>query len=283
MLRIREASRLALPRLRSGREPKLSVAESEELANRYFQEFKDNRHLGVFFILRHPRFSVDALTALYRLPIVDARLSSSLEGAAVRRGLYRTSPLGRTIIHAATAVLALPDRAEDYTVGASKQTLRRKIRAAQKQGVHWVRVTDHEQRRALLQLANDQERFHELEAYRSADPQNDDLLDSDLWLLALTADDRPLLLSVTPVDGEWAVLRYFRVFGTGDVQANSRYLMTQVLVDHLVPMGVRYLADTSSPVGLTNGLRHFQRMLGFRVVRVRLSEREPATAGPATS
>ena len=47
--------------------------------------------------------------------------------------------------------------------------------------------------------------------------------------------------------------------------------MSKVLVDHLVRRGVRYLADQGSPVGLPNGLRQFQRGLGFRSYQVRLS------------
>ena len=40
-------------------------------------------------------------------------------------------------------------------------------------------------------------------------------------------------------------------------------------------VGVHYLVDHSSPIGLSNGLRHFQRMLGFRINRVRLARRGP--------
>ena len=51
--------------------------------------------------------------------------------------------------------------------------------------------------------------------------------------------------------------------------------MTQVLVEQLVALGVRYLVDQSSPIGLSNGLRHFQRMLGFRIHRVRVERSGP--------
>jgi len=41
-------------------------------------------------------------------------------------------------------------------------------------------------------------------------------------------------------------------------------------VEHLVRLGAWYLIDQASPLWLANGLRHYQRMLGFRLVRFRL-------------
>lgn len=60
------------------------------------------------------------------------------------------------------------------------------------------------------------------------------LLGYELWLAAYSAEGRPLLLSVTPVDGEWALLYYFRTLTTGEEASNARYLMTQVLVKDLI-------------------------------------------------
>lgn len=42
------------------------------------------------------------------------------------------------------------------------------------------------------------------------------------------------------------------------------------LAEALAERGVRYLVDTAEPQWLPGGLRHFQRMIGFRLVRVRL-------------
>ena len=44
--------------------------------------------------------------------------------------------------------------------------------------------------------------------------------------------------------------------------------MTQVLVETLSARGVRYLVEGTHPAELPNGLRHFQRMVGFRLHRV---------------
>ena len=78
---------------------------------------------------------------------------------------------------------------------------------------------------------------------------------------------------MTPVDSEWALLHYFRTLTNGQEASSVRYLMTQVLVEHLVGLGARYLADPTSSLWLTNGLRHYQRILGFRLVRFRLAPR----------
>ncbi len=160
-------------------------------------------------------------------------------------------------LHAATAVLRVPHNPADYSVGASKQTLRRLVRAARKKGVSWTQVNDHAERVRLLSLANDWERRHPLPRYREGRPHNDDLLDYPPVAGGVRVGWSPLLLYVTPVAGEWALLRYFRTLGVGPEESDSHYLMTQVL------------AEASSPVGLPNGLRHYQRMLGFRIARVR--------------
>ena len=79
-----------------------------------------------------------------------------------------------------------------------------------------------------------------------------------------------MLLSVTPIDGEWAVLSHFRVLRCGRDATAARYLMTGVLADELAALGVRYLCDSVSPLRLKRGVLHFSRMVGFRTVRLRV-------------
>jgi hypothetical protein len=169
-----------------------------------------------------------------------------------------------------TAALRLPPEPGQYSLGASKQTLRRKVRQARRLGVHWAEVTEPQAREELLKLAEEYERTHPNETYRNSNPDLDDLLSLPLWLAAYSADGRPLLLSVTPVDCEFAVLCYFRTMGVGDEYSTARYLMTEILAENLIPRGVRYLVDPGSPA-IPNGLRHFQRMIGFRTVRIRIA------------
>ena len=130
-----------------------------------------------------------------------------------------------------TAVLKLPCEVGQYSLGASKKTLRRKVRKAKQLGVRWAKVNDPDERRKLLAIADEQERTHPNEAHRNPNPDNSGLLKYKLWLVAYSAGERPLLLSVTPIDGDFAFLSYFRTLGNGDEYSNARYMMTEVLVD----------------------------------------------------
>ena len=246
-------------------------SECEAMLNEYFQDYVALGKPALTYVLRHPRLSLSEFLALHRLPRLSAPLTDTVEGNAIRDGLSRSSLFGRTVLHSATSVLLLPPDRDQYHLGASKQTLRRKVRAAEKLGVRWAKVDNPQEQRGLLTLADDHERTNPDPEYRQAKPHNDDLLKYQLWLVAYSRDDQPLLLSVSAVDGEWALLNYFVTLGTGPEHSNARYLMTQVLVEHLIGAGVRYLADESSPINLRNGLRHYQRMLGFRIFRVSLT------------
>jgi len=224
---------------------------------------------GLIHCIRHPVKSLSAFVAVYQIPTLRANPTDGMEGAVIRTELSRGSVIRRTIFPA-MAVLILPRAPGQYELGASKQTLRRKVRRARRLGVSWASVDDLGERQRLLELAAERERNHPVEYYRNPNPDLSSLLSYGLWLAAYSADGRPLLLSVTPVDGEWALLHYFRTLTTGEDASSARYLMTQVLVEHLVRLGAWYLIDQASPLWLANGLRHYQRMLGFRLVRFRL-------------
>ncbi|MBV8994901.1 MAG: hypothetical protein JO287_14680 [Pseudonocardiales bacterium] len=202
----------------------------------------------------------------------------------IRALLSRSAPLLsprsmlERLIGFATAALKLPAEPGQYSLGASKQTLRRKVRRARQLGVRWAEVSDPQERQELLKLAEEYERNHPDATYRNLNPDISDLLRYQLWLAAYSAENRPLLLSVTPVDGELAALAYFRTIGAGEEQSNARYLMTEILVEHLVGCGVHYLLDGGG-LAIPNGSRHFQRMLGFRIVRIYITRSGPASLG----
>jgi hypothetical protein len=123
--------------------------------------------------------------------------------------------------------------------------------------------------------------MHADPSYRVPEPDNDDLLDHDVWLVVEDRDGTPLLLAVAPHDGALATLRYFRTLGWTDAHSDARYLATSALVTELAQRGVRHLLDTATPAEQTNGLRHFQRMVGFRYVRVVLRRRRGPSRRPA--
>jgi hypothetical protein len=274
-------------RSRSDRSAKLTETDYEERVRSYFHDYVDRgKPPGYVYIARYPGKSLRAFMALFRLPCLHiAPSSAAIDGVHIRTLLsQRSAPVLsprsglERLAGFATTALSLPGEPGQYSLGAAKQTLRRKMRRAKQLGVRWAEVNDPEERLGLLKLAADYERIHPDETYRNPNPDISDLLDYRLWLAAYSAEGQPLLLAVMPVDGELATLAYFRTIGAGEEQSNARYLMTEILVEHLVGLGVRYLLDGGS-LAMPNGRRHFQRMVGFRIVRVRVMRPDPGVSG----
>lgn len=253
-----------------------SIEAREALVSDYFERYVDAGSHRWLYALQHPVESFRALRQLIRLPQLTAELSSSPGGEAIWLGLARGErPIVRTPVHALASVLVLPDTPAEYSLGRHRQTLRRKSREAERRGVRWAPVTDPAERERLADLGDERDRTHPREEYRTDIGTNRALLIHPLWLAAYGSDGRPLLVSITPVDGEWAILQYFRTMEDGPEASAARYLMTKVLAEELIGRRVRYLVDNSSPMGIQNGLRHFQRMLGFRIFRVKRRRMSP--------
>lgn len=253
------------------RSRRLRTTDPEAIVSHFFQDYVNRGKPGYSYLLRRPRQSLAVLIALSRLTRLEANPSYEFEGLVMRAALSRRSAL-RRVIAPVTSVLTLPHDPAGYELGSSKQTLRRKVRCARKLGVYWDKVEDSQERRDLLQLANSWEQIHPSEQYRNVELDNTGLLNYRLWLVAYSGEGRALVLAVVAVDNEWAFLRYFRTLGAGEDYSNARYLVMLALVRCLVGLGARYLFDESSPVGLPNGLRLYQRTVGFRTVRVRLTQ-----------
>jgi hypothetical protein len=244
--------------------------ESEHALAAFWDAYVDEGRRGIRHVLAHPRESWAAFRAVRRLPTIGAAPTGSDAGRAVREVLATRASYGVPSRLLGTAVLEIAPEWDQYLAGRRARTLRRKVRSAERRGLKTRRVDDPAERRALVALANRAEQEHTDPAYRVPAPDNDDLLDHDVWMTVEGAEGQPLLLAVIPVDGELAVLRYFRTLGSGDAHSDARYLATSDLVAELAPRGVRYLFDTATPAEQTNGLRQFQRMVGFRYARVRL-------------
>jgi hypothetical protein len=244
-----------------------------ELLEAEVNEFLDGyeaAHGGIGYLLRRPRETAAVFASARKLPVLRVHPCDSPEGRAVRRELSRGARRLRTPLHAVSGAITVPADPADFEEGSSKQTLRRKMRAAQKRGVTWEVVTDPDLRRTLVGMADDFERANPRERYRAANPSNEDLLDYDCWLLARASDGSPLLLSVTPIDDGVGALRYFRTLSANPEGSDARYLMTRALVGELSRRGVHHLVDTTISMHLSHGLRHFQRMVGFRLIRLEI-------------
>src|SRR6266568_1559402 len=221
---------------RSRRSGMPTKTDYETRVSQYFKDYANNRKAVHLYIVLHLVKSLHVLIALCRLPSLCIAPPASLEGTVIHDSLLQHSVCWR-ITGLATAVIFVPDEVGEYSLGASKQTLRRKVRHAKRLGIYWTEVNDPCERQLLLEYANELERAHPDAVYRNPSPSNNDLLTYKLWLVAYAADGRPLLLSVTPVDGETGLIRYFRTLGVGEEQSNARYLMTKVLVERLSSLG----------------------------------------------
>ncbi len=208
--------------------------------------------------------------------MLRAELSDSRDGALIRRLLTRPTTGGLGLGLAGACVLPVPAERDAYSAGRTKQTLRRKVRSAQRQGVTCRRVDDPVERGRLAVALEHCLAHKSDERYRWIDGDCSALVPSRVWLVAEDPAGDVLLVAVSPVDGHWAVLQCFVTLGTGPQHSDARYLLTQALVEELSDHGVRYLVDTRAPIELTPGLRHFQRMLGFGIRRVLVRARARA-------
>lgn len=249
---------------------------TEELLTQFFRSYTAAGGPNGLRLVGRARSVVQAMAAARSLPLVTVRLADTTEGRAIRAGFAhltrRTVKTGfvRTPLHETASVQILPTEPGQYSTGAPRQTLRRKARAAERAGVRWAHVDDVAERRRLIAVSEARERRHPQEQYRSEDVDNSRLLHLSLWLVAYTREGDPLLIAALPVDGEWSMLFYFRTLDDTQAASDTRYLMSGVLAEELVARGVRYLVDTSTMSNLSEGLRHFQRMLGYRLVRIRV-------------
>ena len=237
----------------------------------YFAERTSPPAGRLLAVALHPLAAARALRAVLRLPVLVVPLTGAVGAGQIRRHLARSAGLGRLpVLRSVVDVLPVPVDVASYSRGRGRQTLRQRARAARSAGVQWRRAEDGPERRRLVALAEEQERTHPMTPYRLEEPDDSDLCDYEHLLVALADDGTPLLLVAVAVDGEFALLRYFGTLGHGPLRSDTRFLMAEVLVAVLAPLGVRYLFNSRTPFTVPAGLRHFQRMLGWRLCRARV-------------
>ncbi|MCB0930795.1 MAG: hypothetical protein KDB71_02710 [Mycobacterium sp.] len=223
---------------------------------------------GVGYAARHPLHALRALLAIQRLRVVfPTGQSDTPGGEEVRRVLHQKGPLGLPARWWGYSAVPVIDTANSLDSPDAKR-LRYNLRLAEEDGITCRTVPPNE-RSELLDMANHRERTHPDPAYRVEVPDNDDLFGHDFWMVAEDEAGQPLLLAVVAIDGDLAVLRYFRTLGDSETHTLSRSLAHQMIIVALADRDVKWLLDTNPPANQSNGVRTFQRIVGYRHVRIR--------------
>ena len=194
---------------------------------------------------------------LVGLERIDVRLSDSSSGREIdaylrarARGLYHN--------RIAQGVLCLPEQPSDYLRGRSRQAVRTNLRRAEAAQLHCRAVLDLDERRGIAAELGMDEWTAKL-VDRPRDP---------VWVAHNGASESVGMLWAT-VDSEWAMLRLLATS-----RSEARYALHTALVSHLCSRGVRYLfVREASALLLTPGLQYLQRLLGYRVVHLRVPGR----------
>lgn len=242
--------------------------DADRTLAKFWRSYVESGRGGFGYVARHPLHALRAFLAIQRLHFVYPDLQSDTPGGwEVEQVLHQKGPLGLPARWWGFSVVPVIETADSLDSPEAKR-LRYNLRRAEAAGIT-VRPVEASERIGLLDLANEWERVHPDTTYRVSKPGNDDLRNHDLWIVAEDDTGHPLLLAVAAIDGDFAVLRYFRTLGDGEKHTLSRYLAHHALVEGLADRGVRWLLDTTPPAAQTNGVRLFQRIIGYRHVRIR--------------
>jgi hypothetical protein len=209
---------------------------------------------------------VRSLAFVRSLPVLHVQVSDTPAGRGIagalsgRRGLVPATM--------AAAVLELPAEPEAYLIGRSKQAVRTGLNHARREGLTVVRVTDDAERRArALELLDGDigaEFVCPLKVW-AADPRDES------WF-AVDAQGKTLAVAVLTVDGPTARLNAL-ISASGNVRSPARYLLSAHVFMDLTRAGVSHVILEGS-LFLSPGLLHFQRLLGFRPMNIRLTRAE---------
>jgi len=206
-----------------------------------------------------------------RLPVLHVEIGDSHGGRAIAAALSRR----RGLVPATTAagVLVLPEQPEAYLVGRSKQAVRTGINHARRGGLSVARVTDDAERRArALELADGKVRAdHAVPLKAWADGPLD-----ESWFV-VDASGETCAIAIISVDGSVARLDTM-VSAQGHEQSSARYLLSAHIFMDLIARGVSHVIAEGA-LFLPPGLLHFQKLLGFQQMNIKLSQTRSRAGG----
>lgn len=203
------------------------------------------------------------LRHIRRLPVLHVEVSDSHAGRNITSALTQRRGLVPSTV--AAAVLELPDRPEAYLVGRSMQAVRTGINHARRQGLSVVNITDDGERRArALELADGK-------VGADFGPPLQAWADGPLgesWF-AVDSAGATCAIAILVVDGPVARLDSM-ISAQGERQSPSRYLLLAHVFMDLIARGVTHVI-LENALFLPPGLLHFQKLLGFKPMNIRLT------------
>jgi hypothetical protein len=192
-----------------------------------------------------------------RLPVVDVRLSDSPAGRVIGEHLA-IREAGRWRYRGAQGVLPLPAEFADYLRGRSRQAVRTNIGHARREQV------------TVISEALD----------NWAPGDGDSRIDhispgpAERWAV-ISEDDRFLAEAIVSIDREVALLQ-----GMASWTTYARWLLHTAIVERLCGSCDVLLTNSDDAYFMDAGNRHFQRLLGYRISRLRVTVAAPRGAEP---
>jgi hypothetical protein len=206
------------------------------------------------------------LRHIRQLPVLHVVVSDSHAGRNISSALNQRRGLVPSTL--AAAVLELPEQPQAYLVGRSMQAVRTGINHARRQGLSVVYVTDDGERGArALELAGGKvgaDFGAPLQAWAAAPL-------GESWF-TLDAAGVTCAIAILVVDGPIARLDTM-ISAQGELRSPARYLLLAHVFMELIGRGVTHVILENS-LFLPPGLLHFQKLLGFKPMNIRLSQRD---------
>jgi hypothetical protein len=209
-----------------------------------------------------------SVAAIRRLPVLEVEVSDSPAGEAIASALAQRR--GLVPATTAAAVLELTAEPEAYLVGRRRQAVRTGLNHARRHGLSVRKVTEREERRArALELVDAEVHEHFGPSLRqwAAAPRDES------WF-TLDAHGRTLAVAILTVDGSVARLNAV-ISADGPLRSPARYLLSASVFMDLARSGVSHVLLEGS-LFLPPGLLHFQRLLGFRPMNIRVRRAQRA-------
>jgi hypothetical protein len=206
-----------------------------------------------------------------RLPVLHVEVSNSPAGIAIAGALNQRFGMLRATT--AAGVLELPERPDAYLVGRSRQAVRTGMNHARREGLSVLRVTDDDERRArALELAAKVSTDFAAPLLSWAGAPRD-----ESWFV-VDAEGKTLAVAIVMVDPPVARLSAM-ISTAGRTQSPARYLLSARVFMDLIGSGVSHVI-LEGALFLPPGLLHFQTLLGFRPMNIRLSTEKLGDPGP---